>query len=795
MDGYFCFLCFCSKFGFSKQIFQMAKLFISIFVTLFLGTCLLNAQDVKGQEISLIPYPMTFVAGEGGFLFTDKTMVTLEDEELLPVVERFVQLFSKPAGFVPKVKLNSKKGNVRIRKDKTIHKEGYVLDVNPEKITIKVSSEEGLFYAFQTLRQLLPSQIESELECKKIDWVVPSVHVADEPRFGYRGLMVDVARYFISKEHLLRIIDCMGMLKLNKLHLHLTDNNGWRLEIKKYPLLTEIGSKKVSRTGLSFPERRNARQGEPLMNGGFYTQEDIKEIVTFAAERQIEVIPEISIPGHSNAALAAYPMLACPVIDKYIGVVPGIGGDHIRFAYCVGNDDTFTFLEHVIDEVIELFPSQYIHLGGDAIHNTYWEECPLCCQRLREERLEDEEDLLGYFMRRMDSYVRSKGKTVMGWEEVMEAHLSKGAVIFDWHGFGHGALKAGKQGHRFVMAPTGTMYLNTYQGPQWHERVLSFGGINTLKDIYHYEPVERYWTMSMRSNLLGVQTSLWTEFCETPEDVDYLLFPRLAAVSESVWSSPIMKTWGRFLKALDNYQQRWKMKGITPSLSMYNVQHEVVPSFGNLKVSLSCIRTDIEIRYTTDGTLPQGYSTLYRKPLVIKKDVDVKCATFMNGKQMGETLIIPIRKNEVTGKNVLRSNPVERRVVNGVRGSLKSMDGEWASWTKNDSIVLVFDMGSRKKMKRISLGFLNNFGLAIHKPKHIDISCSDNEMLYWKIVEKQFDEDEIFKEGCFVEDLVFEIDDTARYVRLVMKGAGTCPQWHVRPELEAQIYMDEMLVE
>ena len=463
----------------------MAKLFISIFVALFISISLLNAQEVEKRDVSLIPYPMTVVIGEGEFLFTDKTMVTLEEKEMLPVVEQFVQLFSKSAGFVPKVKLHGKKGSVCIQKDAEIHKEGYVLDVTSERITIKVSSEKGLFYAFQTLRQLLPPQIESELESKKITWTIPAVHISDKPRFGYRGLMVDVARYFISKEHLLRIIDCMGMLKLNKLHLHLTDHNGWRLEIKQYPLLTEIGSKKVQRTGFVFSERRNARQGEPLMEGGFYTQEDIKEIVAYATERQIEVIPEISVPGHSNAALAAYPMLACPIIDKYIGVVPGIGGDHTRFAYCVGNDDTFTFLEHVIDEVIELFPSQYIHLGGDAIHNTYWEECPLCRKRLVKEKLENEDDLLGYFMRRMDRYVRSKGRTLMGWEEVMDAHLSKGAVIFDWHGFGHGALKAGKQGHHFVMTPTGTMYLNSYQGPLWNERVLSFGGISTLKDVYH----------------------------------------------------------------------------------------------------------------------------------------------------------------------------------------------------------------------------------------------------------------------------------------------------------------------
>jgi len=755
----------------------------------------LKAQETNMQDIPLIPYPESLVVGEGSFLFTDKTIINLEEEDMVPIVSDFVQLFSNSAGFVPKIKLKGKKGNVFVKKDDTMHEEGYMLDVVPERIMIKVSSVKGLFYAFQTLRQLLPPIIESEEERDDIVCSVPAVKITDAPRFSYRGLMVDVARCFIPKEHLFRIIDSMGLLKMNKLHLHLTDNNGWRLEIKQYPLLTDIGSKRVERPGKMFPERRNARQGEALVDGGYYTQEDIREIVAYAAKRQVEVIPEIAMPGHSNAVLASYPILACPVIDKYIGVIPGLGGDHTRFAYCTGNEDVFTFLEHIIDEVVELFPSKYIHLGGDAVRDTYWEECPLCRERMKKERLDDNEDLLGYFMRRMDRYVRSKGRTVMGWEEVMDAHLSKGAVIFDWHGFGHGAVKAGEQGHHFVMAPAGTMYLNTYQGPRWNEELFSFGGVSTLKNIYHYEPIERYWTMSMRSKLLGIQASLWTEFCERPEDVDYLLYPRLAAVAEVVWSIPMVKRWERFLKALDDYQERWVLKGIRPSMSMYNVEHEVVPDFGDLKVSLSCIRPDVEIRYTMDGKEPDKYAALYRRPLVVKENVEIRCATFRKGEQLGKTLLLPLKKNEVTGKDLLRSNAVERRMVNGVRGSMKSADGEWASWTKNDSIALTFDIGSRRNMNKIVLGCLNDYGLAIHKPEKIEVWLSDNDMLYWKMVDKLFEKDEIFKEGRFVEDLSFVLDDAARYVRVIMKGVGDCPKWHVRPGMEAQIYIDEVQIE
>ena len=764
---------------------------LTVFLLLFTP---LNAQTVEKQPLSIIPYPVTMVEGEGEFVFMNKTVIAYEDKEMEGIVEEFASHFTQSAGFTPKLK-QSKKGDVCIKKDDTLQEEAYMLEVKPEKIVIKVAGIKGAFYALQTLRQLLPVEIEAGIPKEGVVWSVPVVSITDEPRFGYRGLMVDVARYFIPKNQLFRIIETMGMLKLNKLHLHLTDDNGWRLEIKKYPLLTEIGSKQVERPGKTFPERRNARQGEALVDGGFYTQKDIQEIVAYAASRQIEVIPEIAMPGHSGAVMAAYPLMACPVVEKFMGVIPGLGGEHAGFMFCLGNDEVFGFVQDVLDEVMELFPSQYIHLGGDAIRGAHWEECPLCRERMNKESLNGSKDLLGYFMRRVDSYVRSKGRKVMGWEEVMDANLSRGAVVFDWHGYGHGAVKAGKQGHHFVMSPTGTMYLNTYQGPQWQEPVLSFGGTNTLKNIYFYEPIERYWTMSMRSHLLGIEAALWTEFCEKPEDVDYLLYPRLGALAETVWSFPIAKRWDRFLNTLDTYQKRWEEKGISPSKAMYNVQHEVVPNFGELKVTLGCIRPDVDIRYTTDGSEPHERSILYRKPWNVKASQVVKCATFKNGKQMGETLVIPIRKGEITGNNLLRSNAIERRVLNGLRGSLKSTDGEWASWTKNDSIVLTFDVGVRKKLTNVSMGCLNSHGLGIHKPQKVEVWVSDNEVYYWKVAEKQYTSDEIFREGRFVEDLNFKFQAAARYARIILKGAGVCPERHVRPGLEAKIYLDEVMIE
>ncbi len=750
--------------------------------------------QTSSSSLALIPYPAHLTESEGTFTFSDATTIAIEENADEVLVENFASLFIQSAGFSPKVKTNSKKGDICVVRDKDMPEEAYRMEITSKKIIITSSSTKGTFYALQTLRQLLPAAIEGEKKAKNAVWSVPAMSISDEPRFGYRGLMVDVARTFLPKKELMKIIECMGMMKLNRLQLHLTDDNGWRLEIKKYPLLTEIGSRRVNRSGIPFPDRRNARQGEPTEEGGYYTQDDIREIVAYAAERQIEVIPEIAIPGHSQAALAAYPLLTCPVVDKYIGVVPGLGSNHSDIVFCAGNEEVYTFLQDIIDEVVELFPSSYIHLGGDALPHTHWEECPLCRERMEKEDLDDEKDLLGYFFRRLDRYAHGKGRQTMGWQEIMEANLSKGAVVFDWHGYGHGAMEAGKQRHQFVLTPTDILYLNRSQGPQWFEP-MAFEGMNTLEEIYHYEPIERYWTMSMRSLFLGMQASMWTEFCESAEDVEYLLFPRLAAVAEAAWSVPVAKRWTRFLPTLDKYAERWTLKGIHYAGSIYNIQHEVVPDFGALKVSLNCMRPDVEIRYTLNGKEPTAHSSVYRRPIQVKETQTVKCATFRQGKQMGKTLTLPVVMVENTGKNLLRSNAVERRIVNGVRGSLMYTDNEWAFWTNNDSIALTLDMGGRKKMKHITLGCLNDFGMGIHKPASIEIQLSNNDVSYWKIAEKQFTPSEIFKEGRSVEDLLLEIDDRARYVRIILKGVGKCPNTHVRSGQEVRVMMDEVTIE
>lgn len=751
--------------------------------------------DNLPQPLSLVPCPAGIVPGTGNFQFSAKTTFAVENEEQAAQVRQLTGLFARAAGFTPRIKVGERKGDVCMAADTTLKSESYRLEITPRRINIYAADAQGFFYALQSVRQFLPAAIEGEQVAENIDWTVPAVTITDQPRFGYRGLLVDVARFFSPKENMLRIIDCMAMLKLNKLHLHLVDDNGWRIEIKKYPLLTEIGSRRVDRPGKSFPDRRNARQGEPTVEKGFYTQDDIREIVRYAQERHIEVIPEIEMPAHSNAALAAYPLLACPVVDKYIGVLPGLGGNHADIIFCAGNDSAFTFLQDVLDEVLELFPSNYIHLGGDEARKTHWEECPLCQERMKQEKLENEEELQGYFMGRVARYVQSKGREVIGWDELTNAAIPEGFIIQGWQGYGQAAVKAAELGHRFIMTPARIMYLIRYQGPQWFEPLTYFGN-NTLKDVYDYEPIQKDWTPRTASLLMGVQASLWTEFCNTPADVDYLLFPRLSALAEVAWTKPERKNWKSYLNALDHFNEHIAAKGIVYARSMYNIQHTVTPKDGGLLVKLDCLRPDVEVRYTLDGTKPTAQSALYTRPLTLTGAKTINAATFAEGKQMGQTLELPVTWNMATAKiiNSVGANGIDL-LVNGVRGSLKYTDSEWCSWMKSDTVSFTIDLKKPEMVNQLTLGAITNYGMAVHKPEEIEIWISANNKDYRKVGGQTYTKNEIFREGTFREDIPFKIGEKVRYIRVVARGAGNCPITHVRPGQEARIYFDEAVIE
>lgn len=762
---------------------------IACVVSLMLG--LSGCSSVKTQrDVAIVPTPLSMEKGTGSFTFGPNTVITVPTEEQKPVAGLFASLFTRSAGFTPKVQVGTE-GDVCLELDKNLPEDAYEMQVSSGQIRVKASDSKGLFYGLQNLRLLLPPAIESSTAQDTVEWTVPEMTVKDAPRFGYRGFMLDVSRYFLPKEELLRMIDCMALLKLNRLHLHLTDDNGWRLEINKYPKLTEVGAWKVDRQHLPFPERRNPKRGEPATVGGYYTQADMKEIIAYAADRQIEIIPEIDIPAHSNAALASYPEYACPVVKDFIGVIPGLGGKNAEIIFCGGNEKTYEFLQDVLDEVIALFPSRYIHLGGDEATKTNWKKCPLCQARIREEHLADEEALQGYFMGRMSDYVRSKGKEVMGWDELTNSKLPEDAIIFGWQGFGNAALKAAEQGHRFVMTPARVAYLIRYQGPQWFEPLTYFGN-NTLKGLFDYEPVQEGWKPEYEKLLMGVQASMWTEFCNKPEDVFYLVFPRLAALAEIAWVPKNQKDWNVFLKGLDNYTAHLEQKDVVYARSMFNIQHRIIPNDnGALTLTLECERPDVDIHYTLDGTEPTATSPRYTQALTLKENVTVKAATFAGNEQQGKTLILPVEWNKATAKPLVNAASGMEVLVNGLRGSLKQTDFEWYT----GAMSVTVDLQQPEDIRSCTAGCITNYGMAVHKPKSMTVELSDDNLHFKEAGKLTFTDDEIFREGNFIEDLRIDVDHArARYIRFTFEAPSNCPADHVRPGQPSRVYLDELII-
>ena len=745
-------------------------------------------------SLPVIPAPEKYTAGEGTFRFTQQTTFGVENEAQLEIIANFISKFGNSAGYIPTVSIGNSNADVVLQTEPSLPHEAYKLNVSSSKITISASGEAGFFYALQTIRQLLPSTIEGDTLNSNMICEIPAMEISDTPRFEYRGVMLDVSRCFIPKKNIMKIIDAASMLKINKLHLHLVDDNGWRIEIKKYPRLTQVGAWRAYREE-AFPDRKNSQPEEEVPVGGYYTQDDIREIVKYAAARQIEVIPEIEMPAHTVSSLAAYPQLACPVVTDYIGVLPGAGGKATRIVYCAGNDSVFSFLEDVLDEVIELFPSRYIHLGGDEASKEYWSKCPKCQKRMADEKIEHVEELQSYFMTRMSNYVKSKGREVIGWDELTNSTLPDDVIIFGWQGYGDAALKAAAQGHRFVMTPARVLYLIRYQGPQWFEPVTYFGN-NTLKNVYDYEPVQDDWKPEYEQLLMGVQASMWTEFCTSAEDVEYMIFPRLLALADVAWVDKGKKDWGGFLKRMDSVLPHIKGLGITCAESMYNIDHKVSPAEGALTIELSCIRPDVAIRYTSDGTEPTGQSPLYDTPITVKKTQTIKAATFQDNKQKGKTLVLEIQKNKATGQTVTSAsnNGTLGVLTNGLRGSLRHTDFEWTGWYDQNA-EFTLDLGRRTEIKNITIGSITNYGMAVHKPKAIRLYASADNEKFEQIAVRNYTEKEIFVDTTAVENIIFDkLKAKARYLKVEFESPGKCPAGHLKEDQGVWVYFDEIIV-
>ncbi|WP_010664502.1 beta-N-acetylhexosaminidase [Marinilabilia salmonicolor] len=517
-------------------------------------------EQKAARDLAVIPRPVKMESPGGTFQLNKETRIVLrEDEEERKGVANYLsQLLSSATGYSFEVSVQdyAEENTICLELDPAITGASgcYSLIVSDSGITISAPGVTGLFYGVQTLRQLLPPEIESDVLFPDMDWTVPTVEIFDEPAFLYRGLHLDVSRHFFPVSFIKKYIDLLALHKMNVFHWHLTDDQGWRLEIKKYPKLQEIaGQREETLVGHGL-EEPFIYDGEPY--DGYYTQEEVKEVVKYAEERFVTVIPEIEMPGHAQAALAAYPHLGCTggpyrTATRW-GVFPEV--------FCSGKEETFQFLEDVLLEVMELFPSEYIHIGGDECPKTRWEECELCQTRIADENLKNEQELQSYFVHRIEAFLNRHGRNIIGWDEIMEGGLASGATVMSWQGE-KGGIQAAKMGHNVIMTPVSHLYFDYYQTDPEGEP-LAIGHFLPLEKVYSYHPVPDTLTTEEAKFIVGAQGNLWSEYIKTPEHAEYMAFPRVVALAEIVWTPLENKNYKDFLQRLDVHKRRLDVLGV-----------------------------------------------------------------------------------------------------------------------------------------------------------------------------------------------------------------------------------------
>lgn len=603
-----------------------------------------HTMPVYNQGIHIIPIPAELTQPENSqpYVITSSTQLVTQGNEANIVAEFIASKMRRSTGYSLKVEQDEtpKSGNICLSIDPklNLNEEGYTLHSDAQGVQIVGKTAHGLWNGAMTLLQLLPAEIESEKTVKTIDWLIPAVGIQDEPRFTYRGMHLDPCRHFLPVEDVKRQLDVMALFKINRMHWHLTDDQGWRIEIKKYPKLTEVGSKRIEGDGTEY--------------GGFYTQEEIKEIVAYATERFITIVPEIEMPGHAMAALSAYPELACKPRSFEPRIVWGVEDD----VFCAGKEEVFAFIEDVLTEVTTLFPGEYFHIGGDECPKIYWKECPLCQKRIREEKLKDEHELQSYFIRRVEQIMTRLGKKIIGWDEILEGGLAPTATVMSWRGE-EGGIAAARQNHHVIMTPNSSgLYLDYYQGDSNVEPV-GIGGYYPLETTYGYDPLPKELAADKHHYILGAQGNLWSEYFYQPADMEYHAYPRILALAELTWSPAERKDFADFCRRWENAAVRLDLHHVNyhiPLPEQPNGSLDFIAFTDSTQLELTTTRP-IKVVYTTDGTEPTAESPVYEKPITIHQNTTVKTASVMQSGKLSRVRSIVFEKQTpspaVTVKN------------------------------------------------------------------------------------------------------------------------------------------------
>lgn len=618
----------------------MKKTMLGVFVALglLLVSCTPEIEKTTpayDQGINIIPMPKELSEQTGHFELTKSTELMFQGEEAKAIAEFFAGKLRRSTGFDFKVSEGDPKvGAISLRIDDGLglKPEGYTLRTTSQGVEVVGQTAHGLFYGMQSLLQLLPAEIESSTVVKTINWFAPAVDIKDEPAFGYRGMLIDVCRHFLTVEEMKKHIDILSMFKINTLHWHLTEDQGWRIEIKKYPRLTEVGSKRIEGDGTEY--------------GGFYTQDQIKDIVQYAQERFVTIIPEIELPGHAMGAIAAYPELACnPKTQKGSDYkVRNLWGIEVD-VYCAGREKVFEFISDVIDEVAPLFPGEYFHIGGDECPKDRWKTCPDCQKRIKEEGLKDEHELQSYVIRRAQKMLEKHGKKLIGWDEILEGGLAPSATVMSWRGE-QGGIASANMGHDVIMTPgDGGLYIDHYQGDPKIEPV-AICCYSTLEKVYSYYPIPDSIAPDKRHHILGAQVNVWAEYLYNNSIRELRSYPRTQALAEAVWTPKEKKNFEDFARRIDNAYVRMDQYGVNyhiPQPEQPNGSCNFVAFTDSTELVLSTTRP-IKIVYTLDGSTPSAESTEYTAPVMIKENCIATVASVLPSGKLSPVRAITFEK-------------------------------------------------------------------------------------------------------------------------------------------------------
>lgn len=766
---------------------------------LFLFICPLLAVACNKRVVAdynVIPQVQNLSVKDGDvYVFDSSRKLVYDNQDSRRSLELFAQDLEELVGIRPSVAA----GTSEDAKDNVYFtlglqdggKEAYNINVSSDGILVRAVAPEGIYRATRTLLKSVGTEKTSSVE-------FPSAEVSDWPRFGYRGLMLDVSRHFSDVEMVKRTIDMLALHQLNIFHWHLTDDQGWRIEIKSHPELTEIGAWRddtvVGRYlgGTDYPT-------DGKRHGGFYTQEQIREIVAYAKERYIEIIPEIDLPGHTSAVLAAYPQLGCE--DKEYKVADRWGV--IRDVLCAGNPASLDLFKDIMDEVCDLFPGKYIHLGGDECVKDRWKACPKCQRKIRELGLKDgsryskEDYLQSWFMGEVASFVQSKGKRVIGWDEILEGVPMDDSVIMSWRGT-EGGITAARMGHDVVMTPTSDMYFDQSQTLASQLEEIPVGGFINVMKVYSYEPLPASLTPEQQKHILGCQANVWCEYMPEERIRQYQILPRLAALSEVQWTMPERKNYKDFLKRLPKMLSIYDHYGYNYAKHIFDVacSYSVNVEKGSLEVSLSTLGND-PIYYTLDGTSPQTKKAMLYDdtPIVISSPSELKVSVLRNGKFTKEETLFKLDCNKATFKkvnisttlNIMQAHLPHEILTDGIIGSLRCDDYRWMSCTGRMSLVL--DLGKSESFSRIGWVALNSKSENILVPQNVKIQISEDGKQYCTILD--IEKNHEIKAEQSVECISEEVGaQTARYIKMDFDSYKypdkTSPSW---------VFLSELIVE